>query len=76
MKRAKSLLDGRDWDAQEFSQQDNQWQIDHRKMLACLSCNAPAIHRAGSERKPSFAAQHHEECRLRSSSWSAFKFLQ
>jgi competence CoiA-like predicted nuclease len=76
MKRAKSLLDGRDWDAQEFSQKDNQWQNDHRKELACLSCNAPAVYRAGAKRKPSFAAQHHDECRLGSASWSAFKFLQ
>ncbi len=76
MKRAKSLLDGHDWDAQEFSQKDDQWQNRHRKMLVCLSCNAPAVHRAGSQRKPSFAAQHHDDCRLRPAKWSAFRFLQ
>ena len=76
MNRAKSLLDGRDWDAEEFSQKDDQWQEQHRKMLVCLSCNAPAFHRASLKRKPSFAAQHHDGCRLNSTSWSAFRFLQ
>ncbi|MEV7574718.1 competence protein CoiA family protein [Pseudarthrobacter sp. NPDC089323] len=76
MKRAKCLLDGQDWDAQEFSQQDIQWQQPRRKMFVCLACNGPAAYRAGSKRKPSFAAQHDADCQLKSKQWSVFRFLQ
>lgn len=77
MKRAKCLLDGQDWDAQEFSQQDIQWQQPRRKSFVCLACSAPAVHRAGPRRKPSFAAQHAVGCALKAvTGWSAFRFLQ
>jgi hypothetical protein len=77
MKRAQCLVDGQDWDAEEFSRQDVQWQQPRRKSFVCLACNGPAVYRAGPRRKPSFAAHHAADCVLKAlPSWSAFKFLE
>ncbi|QOT15252.1 competence protein CoiA family protein [Paenarthrobacter sp. YJN-5] len=77
MNRAKCLVDGQEWAAEEFSRQDLQWQKPRRKSFVCLACNAPAVYRAGAQRRPSFAAQHTADCALKAvAGWSAFKFLQ
>jgi hypothetical protein len=48
MKRAVSLLDQREWGADEFGNQDQQTQGTHSKYLVCISCKVRARFHPGS----------------------------
>lgn len=76
MKRAISLLDQREWDAAEFSNQDKHTRRIHGNHLACISCKAWARFNTGSaKRRATFAARHTANRVLKRASWSAFKCL-
>jgi hypothetical protein len=72
---AKSALDGTEWTATEFAGLLPEKQHVARRELACLSCDGPAVFRAGHKRRPSFAARHRHDCQLFATAWSAFVFL-
>lgn len=72
---AKNIMDGKEWTAAEFAVLLPQDQDLARPELACLSCDGPAVFRAGPKRRPSFAAQHQHGCQLIAPAWSAFTYL-
>jgi len=77
VKRALSTVDGRDWNAVEFSSRDAAWQRSRRRGLVCLACGAPAFFRSsGRRRAPTFGARHKDGCALVSAAWSVFRYLQ
>jgi hypothetical protein len=76
MKRALSLIDGKDWEASEFAAKDQSWKTARRRYLACLACGERATFRAASrKRPPTFAATHKVHCALVAASWSVFRYL-
>ena len=72
---AKSVVDGTEWTATEFAGRRPEQRKVTRRDLACLSCDGPAVYRAGHKRQPSFAARHRQGCQLVSPTWGAFKYL-
>jgi len=72
---AKSVLDGTEWTATEFAGLLPEKRKVARQELTCLSCDGPAVFRAGQKRRPSFAARHRHDCQLVSPTWSAFEYL-
>lgn len=72
---AKSVLDGTEWTVTEFAGLLPEKRKVARQELACLSCDGPAVFRAGQKRRPSFAARHRDGCQLVSPTWSAFEYL-
>ncbi|WP_247040669.1 hypothetical protein [Arthrobacter rhizosphaerae] len=78
MKRAMSLVDGKDWDATEFGAREESWRRSRREHLTCLACGEPAFFRAESgDRRPTFGARHNSTCTfVVRAPWSVFKYLQ
>lgn len=48
MNRARSLVDGTDWDAAEFGAKDLLRRARHRGKLHCLGCGQPAVFKTGT----------------------------
>jgi hypothetical protein len=77
MKWARSKVDGRDWNATEFSRLDAAWRKASRGGLICLGCGGPAFFRSPSgKRLPTFAAKHQTGCAAVAVNWTVFRYLQ
>jgi hypothetical protein len=50
MKRALGLLDGKEWDAQDFSANPKDWRTRHSGHLTCLGCGSRAFFQHTSRR--------------------------
>lgn len=76
MRWAKSHLDGREWEADEFDRQAVDFQCQLRGTLSCIACGAPAVFQSSSaKRRPTFSASHRHGCVVRTPGWGVFRYL-
>ncbi|SDP51368.1 hypothetical protein SAMN04487914_11448 [Arthrobacter sp. ok909] len=79
MKRALCLLDGKEWEAQDFAAKPKAWRMRHRSHLICLGCGSRAFFRDTSRHgsRAFFGAKPHGwACPVVSYSYGVFRYLQ